>query len=42
MLAGSPIRGDLQAHLALARVAEQPRTSTPASLLDGTRTGALG
>jgi hypothetical protein len=32
VLARRPIRGDLQAHLALARVAEQPPASTP----DGT------
>ena len=30
------ICGDLQAHLAVARVAEQPPSSTPTSLLAGT------
>ena len=32
MLAAGVIRDDLQAHLALARVGEQPRSSTPISL----------
>ena len=41
VLAGSPIRGDLQAHLAVALVAEQPLASTLASRLDGTRTSIL-
>jgi len=36
MLAGSPIRDDLQPHLAVARMAEQPPATTPASLLEGT------
>ena len=36
MLAAGPGRGDLQAHLAVARVAEQPSALTPASLLEGT------
>ena len=37
VFAGSSIRGDLQAPLAVARVAEQPPASTtPVSLLDGT------
>ena len=36
MLAAGPGRGDLQAHLAVARVAEQPPALTPASLLQGT------
>jgi hypothetical protein len=35
-LLGGPIYGYLQAHVAVARVAEQPPASTPASLLDGT------
>jgi hypothetical protein len=38
VLAGGPIRGVLQAHLAVARVAKQPPASTPASLLDRTST----
>ena len=29
MLAGSPIRGDLQAHLTVARAAKQPPAATP-------------
>jgi hypothetical protein len=33
VLAGGPTRGDPQAHLALAHVAEQPPSSTPTSLL---------
>jgi hypothetical protein len=33
VLAAGLIRGELQAHLAVARVAEQPRSSTRASLL---------
>ena len=33
MLASGPMRGDLQARLAVARVADQPPASTPASLL---------
>lgn len=36
MLAVSPIRGDLQAHLAVAHEAEQPPASPPASLMLGT------
>ena len=32
MLAAGAIRDDLQAHLALARVGEEPRSSTPISL----------
>jgi hypothetical protein len=39
VLAGSPISGDLQAHLAVALVAEQPPSSTPTSLLVRTRRG---
>ena len=37
VLAGGPIRRDLQAHRATARVAEQPPASTPASLPERTR-----
>ncbi len=37
VLAGDPIRGDLQAHLALAGVAKQPPSSTPTWLLVRTR-----
>lgn len=36
VLAGNPIRGDLQPDLAVARVAEQPPASPPASLMLGT------
>jgi hypothetical protein len=36
VLAGSRIRGDLRARLAVARVAEQPPASTPRSLMLGT------
>src|SRR5581483_8795649 len=36
LLAGGPIRGDLQAHRALARAAEQAPASTPAALPEGT------
>ena len=36
MLAGGPIRRDLQAHRATARVAEQPPASTPVSLPERT------
>ena len=36
-LAGGPIRRDLQAHRATARVAEQPPASTPVSLPERTR-----
>jgi hypothetical protein len=36
VLADGQIRGDLQAHLAVARMAEQAPASTPASLLEGT------
>ncbi len=42
VLAGSPIHGDLQAHLAVARVAEQPPASTAASLMLGTKGSRLG
>jgi hypothetical protein len=38
VLAAGQTRGDLQAHLALARVAEQPPSSTPTSLLVRART----
>jgi len=34
VLAGGPIRGGLQAHLALTRVAEQPSPPVSASLLE--------
>jgi hypothetical protein len=37
LLAGGPIRRALQAHLAVARVAEQPPASTPTSLPERTR-----
>jgi hypothetical protein len=36
VLADGQIRGDVQAHLAVARMAEQAPASTPASLLEGT------
>ena len=36
MLAGGPIRRDLQAHRAAARVAEQPPASTPVSFPERT------
>jgi hypothetical protein len=41
VLAGRPIRGDLQAHLAVARVVEQPPASTAAPLMLGTRMSAV-
>jgi hypothetical protein len=33
------LRGEMRAHLALARVAEQPPSSTPTSLLVRTKSG---
>ena len=39
VLARGPFRGDLQAHLAVARVAEQPSATTPSSLLRWTKRG---
>ena len=41
VLAGGPIRRDLQAHRATARVAEQPPASTPVSLPERTKTRRL-
>jgi hypothetical protein len=43
VLSVGPIRRDLQANLAVARVAEQPPALTPASLLErtGSSTGLL-
>ena len=42
VLARGPIRRDLQAHFAVARVAEQPRAAKPASLLRWTESGGPG
>ena len=36
VLAGRPIRGDLQAHLTVIRAAKQPPAATPTSLREGT------
>lgn len=41
VLALGLIRGDVQAHLAVARVAEQPPSSTPTSLLVQAKTRRL-
>ena len=40
VIAGDPIRRDLQAHRATARVAEQPPASTPVSLPERTTSGS--
>jgi hypothetical protein len=42
VLARGPIRGGLQAHVAVARVAEQPPASTPSLLMLGTMSDHLG